>query len=556
MDHPSFSATPADGHTYVNPNGSGVFLGACTGSSLRFPCNNKLIGAYDFADGFGPGPEADGPEDDNGHGSHTGSTAGGNTLVFPAISGVAPHANLITYDCCYTDAAGQGLCPTSATTMGVNQAIMNGVDVISYSISGGNDPWNDGDLTFLSAVNAGIFASASAGHLGPTAGTSGHDGPWMMATAAVTHDRVTHQNQLTGMSGGTSPPANITGSSLTLTLHTDTIVLAANYSNGDPNPEQCLHPFPAGTWTSNEIVLCDRGTISRVLKGQNVLAGGAGGLILANITGGSTTIEILKPDVANPGVNVFAALNNKALDDIPTSQVFNGVPYGLLSGTSMAAPHTTGSAALLRALHPDWSPPEVKSALMTTAKTTSLFKENGTTPADPFDVGAGRVDLTKAARAGLVLDETGARFTAANPATGGDPKKLNLASMADGSCNGTCGWFRTAEDAAGTGVIWTVTTSGLSGFNVNPSQFTFPPTFSSGEGAPATQLLCIQAKSNGTLPVGTWAFGTVTLTPDDTGIPAAHFPVAINPSGTRNGISLADFESGTFCEWSSTVGAL
>ena len=69
----------------------------------------------------------------------------------------------------------------------------------------------------------------------------------------------------------------------------------------------------------------------------------------------------------------------------------------------MSSPHIAGSAILLKALHPDWTPGQIKSALMTTA-TTDVVKEDLTTPADPFDMGAGRVDLNVAGNPGLTFD--------------------------------------------------------------------------------------------------------------------------------------------------------
>jgi len=76
----------------------------------------------------------------------------------------------------------------------------------------------------------------------------------------------------------------------------------------------------------------------------------------------------------------------------------------------MSSPHVAGSAALLVALHPDWTPGQIKSALMTTA-TTAVVKEDTTTPADPFDFGAGRIDLTRAGDPGLTFDERARAFT-------------------------------------------------------------------------------------------------------------------------------------------------
>ena len=78
----------------------------------------------------------------------------------------------------------------------------------------------------------------------------------------------------------------------------------------------------------------------------------------------------------------------------------------------MSSPHAAGSAALVAALHPSWTPGQIKSALETTAKTAGVTKSDGPTPADPFDVGGGRVDLTKAGDPGLTFDETAANYAA------------------------------------------------------------------------------------------------------------------------------------------------
>ena len=103
----------------------------------------------------------------------------------------------------------------------------------------------------------------------------------------------------------------------------------------------------------------------------------------------------------------------------------------------MSSPHLAGSAALVRALQPTWLPSEVKSALMMTSFNGG-FKENGTTPWDPDDVGTGRVDLNQVAKAGLVMNETFANYLAANPATGGDPRTLNIPSVRDMNCTPNC----------------------------------------------------------------------------------------------------------------------
>ena len=119
--------------------------------------------------------------------------------------------------------------------------------------------------------------------------------------------------------------------------------------------------------------------------------------------------------------------------------------YGTISGTSMATPHNSGSAALVRAVHSDWTVQEVKSALMMTSFNGGT-KEDGTTPWDADDVGTGRIDDSKAALAGLVMDETTQHFLDANPNTGGDPKTLNIPSVRNMECTPSCTWTRTVRN--------------------------------------------------------------------------------------------------------------
>jgi len=70
----------------------------------------------------------------------------------------------------------------------------------------------------------------------------------------------------------------------------------------------------------------------------------------------------------------------------------------------MSSPHVAGAAALLARLRPAWTPGQIKSALMTSAVTQRVVKEDGVTPFDAFDAGSGRVQLKRALAAGLTFD--------------------------------------------------------------------------------------------------------------------------------------------------------
>jgi hypothetical protein len=213
LGNDAFSATDLDGYTHANPLGAGNFLGWCNPThpnhnAGRDLCNSKLIGGWDFADSvLTPGSpffqagafEATGFEDENSHGSHVAATAAGNrrSIVFEGlpltVSGVAPRANLVIYDACFTPAGStQGGCFTAHTLAAINQVVADGiVDVVNFSIAGGTAPWTEaGAQAFLNATAAGVLVSASAGNSGPGASTLGHVSPWVMTVGASTHTRV------------------------------------------------------------------------------------------------------------------------------------------------------------------------------------------------------------------------------------------------------------------------------------------------------------------------------------------------------------------------------
>ena len=553
--HPSFAAVGGDGYAHTNPNGAGNYVGYCVANPSF--CNDKLIGAWALH------PSSTNPEDAAGHGSHVAGTAGGNFLqdavlvaptasyTFETVSGVAPHANIIAYQVCVPS------CPTSSTTAAVNQAVIDGVDVTNYSISGGSNPYIETTaVAFRNAAVAGVFPANSAGNSGPGASTVGHQGPWIMTVAASTHDRAILNSVVDLTSSGGSLP-NILGQGPTLGYGPAPLVYAGDAPYNNP----LCNPFPAGTFTG-QIVVCDRGAIGRVLKGQNVLNAGGGGMILLNdapsaaslnddthvlpathisyadglvlkawmatgtghtgrITGGTVDYDdmygdnmasfssrgpagatvaglanLIKPDITAPGLNILA----------PYFAGFTPPPsFNIISGTSMSSPHAAGAAALVRALRPSWTPAEVKSALMMTG-ITDVAKEDNVTPGGPFDFGGGRINLTRAGDVGFVMDITGPEYLAANPATGGDPRLLNLPSFANNNCPDICSWTRTLRSALAEDQeynAWVMADGGVTG-TVTPSNFTIP--------AGGTQQVTVQVNVTGAT-VGAWAFTQVYIEP-------------------------------------------
>src|SRR5581483_10058324 len=163
-------------------------------------------------------------------------------------------------------------------------------------------------------------------------------------------------------------------------------------------------------------------------------------------------------------------------------------------------------------------------------------KEDGTTPWDADDVGNGRIDLSKAALAGLVMDETTQHYLDANPNTGGDPKTLNLPHVRNMECTPSCTWTRTVRNTLTSATSWTATGTAITpGFtiDVQPSSFSF--TGGLGE----TQELTITATPNTNLNSAV-AFGEVVLAVEangPTGIATPNERITVAIMGSTGGPS-------------------
>ena len=576
------------------------------------PSDHKLLSANDCSTSTagvcnGPNPEADG----SGHGVHTASTAAGNSVTnaaspspnlvapYTQMSGVAPCASVRTYKVCPADT-----CPAAAINAGIQNAIIDGVDVINFSISGGTSPWvnSDSDRKFLDAINADIIVAASAGNTSATitnpVGQVNHRGPWMMTVAASTQD--VNMGPGISASGPGTPPANTQnllaalGSNITepvpftnATIRVSSTNLIGCTATGAFPPD----------FFSGAVALIQRGTCAFTEKVANAVAAGAQQVIIYNNTfgtinmttdgatvptysitqaagtalntfitgnGAATTTasldprivgtvqgdvladfsfrgptpgnlaDLTKPDITGPGVNIYAA--GRAADG----------DYFTISGTSMSGPHLAGAAALVRAVHPTWTPAEVKSALLLTAKTTGT-REDTTTSWDIDDVGSGRVDLTRAPFAGFVLDETFANFLAANPNAGTiNIKTLNLPSVRNvglSAATPSYTWTRVLRNSAFGPTSWNVSVDQPPGVTVtvSPSSFAFTGAgisdpdkiFASGfetdstpgPVSPETQTITITATT--TAATTGIAFGEVNFTEASSLAPPAHITVAV-----------------------------
>jgi len=163
----------------------------------------KLIGARYFNKGyatvFGPvNSTLDTPRDNEGHGSHTLSTAGGNFVAGASVFGLgngtakggSPKARVAAYKVCWPPVGGNE-CFDADIVAAFDMAIHDGVDVLSVSLGGQSTPFFNDSVALGSfhAVKHGIVVVCSAGNSGPTPATVSNVAPWQITVGASTMDR-------------------------------------------------------------------------------------------------------------------------------------------------------------------------------------------------------------------------------------------------------------------------------------------------------------------------------------------------------------------------------
>ncbi|KAK4389377.1 Subtilisin-like protease SBT1.7 [Sesamum angolense] len=243
-------------------------------------CNNKLIGARNFVSDL-PGP----PVDDEGHGTHTASTAAGNFVdganVFGMANGtavgMAPRAHLAIYKVCSADG-----CADADILAAMDAAVDDGVDVLSLSLGGGSaEFFLDGiAIGAFAAIQKGIFVSCSAGNSGPFSASLSNEAPWILTVGASTIDR---NIVATGALGNTD---EYDGESLFQPSDFPSdkyFPLVDAGAGGNETAALCGPGSLDNIDVKGKIVLCQRGGgIARIAKGQTVTDAGGAGMILMN----------------------------------------------------------------------------------------------------------------------------------------------------------------------------------------------------------------------------------------------------------------------------------
>jgi hypothetical protein len=578
-EHPSYEdlglpAFEGDVGCEFNPNGDPL-LGD------DFVCQDKLVGAYALLDTYLSVFDAEDGEfcnndtgecsarDADGHGTHTSSTAAGDANrpadIFDIprgnVSGMAPGARLIMFRVCLLEG-----CFASDSTAAVDQAIADGVDVINFSITGGTDAYSDPvELAFLDFYAAGGLANASAGNDGPGAATANHAGPWTNTVGASTSNR--HYIATLTLTADNGDSFEADGATITDGIDPTEIVQAADVPGY--NDSLCQTPLPAGSVTG-QVVACERGVNARVDKGYNVLQGGGAGMVLYNpdilgvntdnhwvpaihiegpepadsflafldshtgveaswTTGIATKVrgdvmtsfssrgplgDFIKPDVTAPGIQILAGHSPEHVGTVggPPGELFQAI-----AGTSMSSPHAAGVSALIKAAHPDWTPGQIKSAMMTSAR-RDVLKEDGVTKTDPFDDGAGSIRGRWAVNVGLTFDVSADDyFASADDELG--RIHLNLPSINVPSFLGSIVTTRTALNVTDQSLTFTAKNSTpAEGASITVE----PKTFTVDAGETQTLTITIEGAE---LAEGQH-FGEIRLASQNEGIRDLRLPVA------------------------------
>ena len=440
-------------HPFFDPAGFSYPAGfpKCAGSNCDYVTPKVIVAKVFYNKARVRGLDA---EAIDSHGTHVAGTVAGVTgktaevldVSIDDMSGVAPGAWLGNYNVFPGTIASAR---SEDILNAVEAAVLDGMDVLNLSLSGGYSGNNDLLAMGLdNAVDAGVVVAVSAGNNGPGSFTLGSPSRArnVITVAASTNDHFVGQPITYPAGGGTTIGAAV-GDFPPLP--------AGDYDLFDTEGNGCAS-VPAGA--AGNLAVIDRGVCTFSAKVRSAIAAGAVGVIVVNNVAGDPTAmasdglggddlpavmvgmtdgaglreaatasvsedfdEFItdneniiagfssrgptfvdfaaKPDVTSVGVNVLSSIPVNDDDD-----------WAFFNGTSMSSPHIAGSAAVLLDLHPNWTPGQVKSAIVNTADRVITDHVSGNDDVGPLVQGTGLQNLTDSADAEITFSPTSASF--------------------------------------------------------------------------------------------------------------------------------------------------
>ncbi|XP_010483489.1 PREDICTED: subtilisin-like protease SBT4.8 [Camelina sativa] len=437
--------------------------GVCSGGQ-NFTCNNKLIGARDYTN--------EGTRDSQGHGTHTASTAAGNAVADTSFFGIGngtarggvPASRIAAYKVCTLTG-----CSSDSVLSAFDDAIADGVDLISISLGGDHPSLYEEDTIAIGAFHAmakGILTVHSAGNSGPDPATVASVAPWVLSVAATTTNRrfltkvvLGNGKILSGksvnsfdlkqkkyplvyvdsISEDSISETNVTGKIMVSRYQSMSEVAVAtittakkDYATISSRPFTILSPDDFDSLLS--YINSTKSPQGSVLRTEAIFNSTAPTIAPFSSRGpNNIAVDLLKPDVTAPGVEILAAYSPLASPS-PDKSDPRRVKYSVMSGTSMACPHVSGVAAYVKTFHPEWSPSVIQSAIMTTTWPMNAT-ETGVASTE-FAYGAGHVNPIAALNPGLVYELEKADHLAFLCSLNHTSESLKLISGENVTCTG------------------------------------------------------------------------------------------------------------------------
>jgi len=412
-------------------DGSGIVISIIdTGIDLNHPdLEGQIIGGYDFVD------NDEIPEDTNGHGTQVAGIIASNGN----LKGIAPNSKILMYK---VSEDGESV-PSHLIIKAIEKSIEDNADIINISL-GINQTNTKIDQVVNKAVIYNIFVVTAAGNFGPELSTIGSPGINPNAiTVGATFNNVTSSLVSTfEIDDKTFNVFPMVGTQA-LTEPITSQIIFGKYGRANDllenNFQDSIMLIERGSDIENEIVYFSD-------KEKNAANVGARAIIVYNNEPGIFFGELIHEYVDEGYEPTIPALSVSRDDGLIIKEILQSGTKGILdvfyhpdfvayfssrgpvspfyikpdlvapgafinttdidgnykisSGTSFAAPHVAGTAALILQKNPELTPQEVKSILMTTSEIVyDQFNDRF-----PIEVsGNGRIDVSKAINAELII---------------------------------------------------------------------------------------------------------------------------------------------------------